>query len=539
MGNYDLSTFNLPHPGSLPDDPLSEQELARYERNGQAAIRDRCAPALNGEQRRIYTTVMEAVRRNIGKTIFVDDVGGAGKTYLYSTILAAVRAEGRIALPVASSGIAALLLEGGRTAHSRFKIPVKGLHGESRCFVHREDDLAKLISQAGVIIWDEAPMTHRHAFEALDRTLKDIMKMFDPELGEMPFGGKVVLLGGDFRQVLPVVRRGGVPETIAACLKKSYLWPHVEVFKLHTNMRVQRLLQAGGPDAEENARRQQEFADFLLRVGDGTEPTFPTDVSDDCVHIPGDMCCKGTTVEDLIEQVFEGWQQCTPEERAEFIVKRAILSPLNEHVDAVNKIANDRIRLTLPDGQPAQRKLLLSADSVVEKEHADIFPVEFLNTLEFSGVPPHELDLQEGAPIILLRNMANGLANGTRMILERIQDTLLEATVATGPLAGERVYLPRLGITPSDVEEFPFTLRRRQFPIRPAFAMTINKSQGQTLDRVGIYLPKPVFGHGQLYVALSRCGRREGVCVLVPGFDALAQGGLHTRNVVHTDVLRD
>jgi hypothetical protein len=145
MGNYDLATFNLPHPGSIPDDPLSEQELARYERNAQAAIRDRCAPALNDEQRRIYTTVMEAVRHSVGKTIFVDGVGGAGKTYLYSTILAAVRAEGRIALPVASSGIAALLLEGGRTAHSRFKIPVKGLHGESRCFVHREDDLAKLI----------------------------------------------------------------------------------------------------------------------------------------------------------------------------------------------------------------------------------------------------------------------------------------------------------------------------------------------------------------------------------------------------------
>jgi len=114
---------------------------------------------------------------------------------------------------------------------------------------------------------------------------------------------------------------------------------------------------------------------------------------------------------------------------------------------------------------------------------------------------------------------------------------LIEAEVATGPLKGEKVFLSRLTITPSEKDALPFTLRRRQFPVRPAFAMTINKSQGQTLQRVGIFLRKPVFSHGQLYVALSRCGAAKGVSVMVPGADAVAGGGLYTPNVVYREVL--
>jgi ATP-dependent DNA helicase PIF1 len=102
-----------------------------------------------------------------------------------------------------------------------------------------------------------------------------------------------------------------------------------------------------------------------------------------------------------------------------------------------------------------------------------------------------------------------------------------------------------LTITPSDVENMPFTLRRRQYPIRAAFAMTVNKSQGQTLKMVGIYLPKSVFSHGQLYVAMSRVGSKEGVRVLVlNGWRESVQDtelgyapeGVYTRNLVYNEV---
>jgi ATP-dependent DNA helicase PIF1 len=163
-------------------------------------------------------------------------------------------------------------------------------------------------------------------------------------------------------------------------------------------------------------------------------------------------------------------------------------------------------------------------------------------TTNFSGVPPHKLLLRVGCPIILLRNLTGGLANGTRLIVKRLGERVIEAEVATGPAKGEVVCIPRLAITPSDTS-MPFTLRRLQFPVRPAFAMTVNKSQGQTLRMVGLYLPNSVFSHGQLYVALSRVGRKQAVRVLVEGGWVNegeienAPEGLYTANVVYREVL--
>jgi ATP-dependent DNA helicase PIF1 len=118
---------------------------------------------------------------------------------------------------------------------------------------------------------------------------------------------------------------------------------------------------------------------------------------------------------------------------------------------------------------------------------------------------------------------------------------VIEAEVATGPTKGQRVFIPRLSITPSNTERMPFTLHRRQFPVRPAFAMTINKAQGQTLKMVGIFLSKHVFTHGQLYVAMLRIGCHEGVKLLVTnGWKDVhedAPAGVYTHNVVYTEVL--
>jgi hypothetical protein len=117
----------------------------------------------------------------------------------------------------------------------------------------------------------------------------------------------------------------------------------------------------------------------------------------------------------------------------------------------------------------------------------------------------------------LLRNMSAGLANGTRMVVTRMMHNVIQAKVATGPAKGQRVLLPRINLTPSDATAMPFDLCRRQFPVRVAYGMTINKSQGQTLKKAGVYLPRSVFSHGQLYVAFSRVGIGEALKVLVVG----------------------
>ncbi len=95
--------------------------------------------------------------------------------------------------------------------------------------------------------------------------------------------------------------------------------------------------------------------------------------------------------------------------------------------------------------------------------------------------------------MILLRNMLGGLVNGTWLIVVKLMQHIIDVEIATGPDKGRCVFIPRLSITPSDTKRMPFTLRRWQFPLQPAFAMTVNKAQGQTLQTLGVYLPKPVF----------------------------------------------
>jgi len=115
--------------------------------------------------------------------------GGTGKTFLWRAMVAALRSQGEIVLIVASSGIAALIIPGGRTAHSRFGIPIL-IYEASTCPIEPDSPLAKLIVKAKLIIWDEAPMMHRHCFEAVDRSFRDVMRDVDKKLKHVPFGGK-------------------------------------------------------------------------------------------------------------------------------------------------------------------------------------------------------------------------------------------------------------------------------------------------------------------------------------------------------------
>uniref|UniRef100_A0A0D3BRM1 ATP-dependent DNA helicase n=1 Tax=Brassica oleracea var. oleracea TaxID=109376 RepID=A0A0D3BRM1_BRAOL len=154
---------------------------------------------LNAQQRAIYESVLDSVDKKDGKLFFVHGARGTGKTvhgaggtrktFLYQTIISRLRSRKQIVLPVASSGIAALLLPNGKTAHSRFNITLK-LDEDKLCKIKPGTMLTKLIEKTDLIIWGEAPMTHKHAFEALDKTLKDIMSMKNPHAKDQTFGGK-------------------------------------------------------------------------------------------------------------------------------------------------------------------------------------------------------------------------------------------------------------------------------------------------------------------------------------------------------------
>ena len=130
-------------------------------------------------------------------------------------------------------------------------------------------------------------------------------------------------------------------------------------------------------------------------------------------------------------------------------------------------------------------------------------------------------------------NPKEGLLNGTKLAVINLGRLIIEANIMTGTYSGKMVFLPRITLTPSD-SGLPFQLQRRQFPVRPAFAMTINKCQGQTLEYVGIDLTQPIFTHGQLYVALSRVRSFDSVSILP---DLQCIDCYYTDNVVYKDVL--
>ncbi|XP_065209902.1 uncharacterized protein LOC135838199 [Planococcus citri] len=276
-----LSNFGLPEPKEenleISIDYLRE---VNYDVNAMNEYVRKFEPMLNEDQKNVYSAVLKSVLQNEKSVFYLDAPGGTGKTFIMNLLLAKIRSEKEIALAVASSGIAATLLKGGRTVHSTFKVPTNLVNCTS-CNISKQSGLAKLIKNCKLIIWDECSMSHKNIFQAIDTTLRDIRD--DDTL----MGGITVLLAGDFRQTLP-------------------------------------------------------------------------------------------------EMVYH------------------------------------------------------SIDSVTQEEDATTYPIEFLNSLSPPGLPPYELKLKIGVPIMLLRNLdPPRLCNGTRLITTRLMPNLIEATILTGTAAGK------------------------------------------------------------------------------------------------------
>jgi hypothetical protein len=240
-----------------------------------------------------------------------------------------------------------------------------------------------------------------------------------------------------------------------------------------------------------------------LAIGDGTVPaerkgeereaswvTIPDDL---LIHTDGDKMT--TLVSEVCPDFLVNYQN------PEYLASRAIVCLNNQTVDEINEFIVSLL--------PGDTVDYLSCDTISKSsEHIPdfvvLYPTELLNSIDANNFPRHKTVLKKGVTVMLLRNLNQnmGLCNGTRLLVLELGQRLLECMILTGSKIGEKVFIPRIALNTTHVK-WPFTLQRRQFPVRICYAMTINESQGQTLSRVGLYLKKPVFTHGQLYVAVQ------------------------------------
>ncbi len=415
-------------------------------------------PPLSDEQSIALRTIQEMVGNpNIScKVLTVVAPAGTGKTLFIRHAVAKLNANGVSSMCVAASALAATLLPKGQTAHAALKIPIVC---DDQSFCTWSIALKEHLRNVSVIFWDEISMISYHVAETVERSFKYLMQ--NNEL----FGGKVVVFCGDFRQLPPVVKHGK-GEFYSLLNRDWFVSVPKAIFS--KNFRLM---------------NDESFDRILQRVGDGIE---------DQIEIPGK--CIVQSLDEAILRVFG--VNVTDEANAD----KVMLAYTLHQCSIVNDAVFEKI--------PGDTSYSYAVDDLSDCTQPDLYPSEYVASLAIHGCPPAMLSMKPKARYMIMRNLnPPAICNGIMAELVRATRYNCTLKLLSGHGKGSIICLPRCTFhVSSDVSGLPFSFKRRQFPLTPAYCLSVHKSQGQTLKVVGFVGDADAFSHGQVYVALSRVG---------------------------------
>ena len=479
--NLELSDFNLPEPVCEVIHERIIFSQTDFNKEYLKECYEKSYSSLLEHQKSFFHSVIDSVENQSKKIFALNALGGTGKTYILNCITDYLRYKDYIVLSTAASGVASTLLHKGSTTHGRFKVPLH-CHPHTTCNFGKNDQTGKLLSITGLIIIDEMTMLSKHIFESINRSINEVTGSSDI------FSGITTILGGDWRQCLPIVKHGNKAQILDECLISSPIWKKVELINFTQNVR---------------AMLDPVYADLLLKVGNGDKSLYSTD-QEGFIKLPEELFTKTDTIDELVSYVFPDIESTYKD--IHYIANRAVICPTNSECQKINEFVLDKI----PEVYVTYKSHDFTSDA-----NSHLYPTEFLNTLEIPGFPPHNLKLKKNSVIMLLRNLnpLEGHMNGTKYVVNNLAPHVIDATSISPNNNGARIFIPRINMTAAD-NTLPFQFTRKAFPVKSAYAFTANKSQGHSLDFVGLYIEKEFFAHGQTYVAMSRVGSSKNIKIL-------------------------
>jgi hypothetical protein len=483
----------------------SDREKAKFDSNQQMMLYNTLNLEFpnNDHQSTIENTIWDEIMKcqdafqSTSSYFMVLGPAGTGKTMLMRKLHARCRAYGLLIQCCASTTLSALMSDGGRTAHALFKYPViddedLDITEKPECLLENTPRL-QMLNDTSVIFWDEFISNNKDLFEAVQRSYKKKI---------------VYVFSGDFAQILPVVKNGSAQDIMNATISTSIYWRKFKLLKLTENMRLQNLNQnflTATPEQRIHITKQLNYNETLINIAKNTESIHCNvlckefnDIHTNILTFPK-IDYYLDTEDDTLKAI--EWLYPNSEYNFEYAMTRVILCTTNDTVDIWNS--------TIQSLNPSLLIPLSSSDSFseVDDPHGILhrsMNEDIMNSVNRTSIPPHILNLKVNDVCIVTRPIyGDNIANNTRVLIKVINKFGIKV-LTLNEKKQRLITIPRIHFKFRLNYGNSFEMLRTQFPLRLAYAMTINKSQSQTIDYVLLDCRHQPFSHGHTYVAMSR-----------------------------------